>query len=150
MILGISGICLWLFLSPSSTLEKNPHLWTDTGWRVATNGLFSQAETSAKGPLWPDFFVKLESQSSKYQRVFLWLRFCAFLELGPYLAFCKGLNLVPPVADKCQAQKIILGIFGICQWLFLSPSSTLEKNPHLWIDTSRHLVQKPRGGWNCG
>jgi hypothetical protein len=47
--------------------------------------------TYAKGHIWLDIFVRLQPQSSKYYRVFLWLRFYAFRDLNPYLTFCRGL-----------------------------------------------------------
>ena len=53
----------------------------------------SKVRPLQKAPLWPDLFVKLESQSSKYTGVFLWLRFGAFRDLGPYLTFCSGLKV---------------------------------------------------------
>jgi len=56
----------------------------------------------------------------------------------------------PPEADKSlrYAQKIIHGISNICLpapwnakpislgWLFFSHALILNKNPHLWMDTS--------------
>ena len=66
--------------------------------------VFFSGETSADGSLWSDVFPpeadksssggqvsKLESQSSKYLRVFLWLRFRALLDLGPHLTVGRGL-----------------------------------------------------------
>jgi hypothetical protein len=52
------------------------------------------------------------SQSSKYRIVFLWLRFHAFRDLGPYFTFCRGLHfakaagglVVLPPADNAPQQ----------------------------------------------
>ena len=38
-------------------------------------------------------------------------------------------------------QKIIFGILNICLWLFFSHALILNKNPQLWMDTTKNLHQ---------